>query len=108
MVKVELQTSTLAVLIAGMYCTSHEVNSLAIPESIWLNIAERLEFFIPNWNYDVISFEDWVNNFLTIYPKEMLSDEDIKYMQENTLYSELPNGNVVLVVSMDVKPINDE
>ena len=103
---VELETSTLSVLIAGLYCTFHEVDSLAIPESIYLYVAEQLEYFLPNWNYGIISFEDWVKNCLTILPKVMLDEEDIKYLQENTLYTEMMNGNAQLIVSMDIRGIN--
>jgi hypothetical protein len=107
MVKVELEPSTLSVLIAGLYCTYHEVNSLAVPESIYLYVAEQLEYFLPDWNFDVISFEEWIKNCLFIYPKPLLSDEDIEYLQGNSLYWEMPNGNVMLVVSMDVRDINE-
>ena len=103
---VKLRTSTLGVLVAGLYCSIHEVESIAIPESIWIYIAEQLEYFLPNWNYEVISFEDWVEHNLTILPKAMLDEEDIKYLQENTLYNEIMNGNVVLIVSMDIRGIN--
>lgn len=106
MVKVELETSTLSVLIAGLYCTYHEVDSIAVPESIYLYVANQLEYFLPDWNYEVISFEDWVKNCLTILPKVMLNDEDIEYLQKNTLYNEMMNGNAPLIVSMDIRGIN--
>ena len=106
MVKLELDKTTIAVLISGLYCVSHEVNAIAIPESVWLEIAEKLEFFLLNWDYSVISFEDWVNTCLTIYPKAMLSDEDIEYLQKNTLYWEKMNGNAILSISMDIGVIN--
>lgn len=106
MVKVELETSTLAVLLAGLYCTFHEVNSLAIPESLYLSIAEKLEYFLPDWDYTKISFEDWVKYELTILPKAMLSDEDLEYLMNNTLYWETMNGNALLVVSMNINDIN--
>ena len=106
MVKLELDKTTIAVLISGLYCVSHEVNAIAIPESVWLEIAEKLEFFLSNWDYSIISFEDWVNTCLTIYPKAMLSDEDIEYLQNNTLYWEKMNGNAILSISMDIGVIN--
>lgn len=106
MVKVDLKTNTLAVLVAGLYSTVHEVEPIAIPESIWIGVAEKLEYFMDGWNYDKISFEDWINYSLLIIPKAMMSEEDIKYLQENTLYWEVPNGNAVLIVSMDVTGVN--
>jgi len=106
MVKVDLKTNTLAVLVAGLYSAVHEVEPIAIPESVWLSVAERLEYFLPDWNYDRISFEDWINNCLTILPKVMLSEEELNYLENRTLYSEVPNGNAVLIVSMDVTGVN--
>ena len=107
MVKVELEPSTLSVLIAGLYCTYNEVNSIAIPESVFLSIAEKLEYFLTLWDYDVISFEDWIKNCLLIYPKEMFAEEEIQQLQKNTLYWEYPNGNVILFISMDISVINN-
>lgn len=107
MVSIELETNTLAVLIAGLYCTYNEVNSIAIPESVFLSIAEKLEYFLPLWDYDVISFEDWIKNCLLIYPKQMFAEEELKQLQENSLYWEYPNGNVILFISMDISVINN-
>ena len=107
MVSIELETNTLAVLIAGLYCTYNEVNSIAIPESVFLSIAEKLEYFPPLWDYDVISFEDWIKNCLLINPKQMFAEEELKQLQENSLYWEYPNGNVILFISMDISVINN-
>ena len=108
MVKVELETSTLAVLLAGLYCTYHEVNSVAIPESVYLSVAEKIEYFIGNelWDFTKISFEEWVQYHLMIYPKALFTEEQIKDLQKNSLYWEVPNGNAILVVSMDIGEIN--
>ena len=64
MAKVELETNTLAVLVAGMYCTDHQVDSMAIPQSLWIQIAEKLEYFLPDWDFDKISFEEWIRTHL--------------------------------------------
>ena len=106
MVKVDLKTHTLAILVAGIYSAVHEVEPIAIPESVYLSVAEKLEFFLPDWNYEKVSFEDWINYSLLIIPKAMMSEEDIEYLQENSLYWEVPNGNAVLIVSMDVTGVN--
>lgn len=107
MAQVELNTNTLAVLIAGIYCTEHDVDSMAIPQSLWMEIAEKVEYFLPLWDYEKITFEDWVKNGLFIYPTVMLDSEDLDYMQKNTLYWERINGNVQLTISMDIKLINN-
>ena len=106
--KLELHKTTVAVLISGLYCVSHNVEAIAIPESIWLNIAEKLEYFIENelWDFNVISFEEWVNTCLLILPKPMVDDDDIKYMKEHTLYWEETLGNMIYVISMDIENIN--
>lgn len=108
MVSVDLNTDTLSVLIAGIYCTGHQVNSAAIPQSVWLSVAEKLEFFLPNWDYSKISFEQWVGTHLLIMPKPMLDENEIKELESSTLYWEVPNGNIMLIISMDIKPINGE
>ena len=104
--KVDLETTTLAVLISGLYCVNHNVDAIAIPESIWLAIAEKLEHFAPNWDFNVISFEKWVDTCLFICPKILLDEDTTKELQETTLYWEADNGNIVLVVSMDIREIN--
>ena len=108
MVLVELETPTLAVLVAGMYCTDNQIDSMAIPQSVWLSIAEKLEYFIGNglWDFKKIAFEDWVANCLFIYPKPLLDDDVIDDMMGNTMYWEAENGNVALSISMDIRPIN--
>lgn len=106
MVKVELETSTLAVLVAGLYSIRYNIDAMAIPQSVYLQIAEKLEYFLPDWDYDKISFEEWINTSLMIYPKVLFAEEDIEDMKNNTLYWEVSNGNAVLVVSMDVSVIN--
>lgn len=106
MVKVDLDTNTLAVLVSGLYCVNSNVDAIAIPESVWIAIAEKLEYFLPDWDYEAISFEDWIKNCLFIVPKVLLSDEDIEDMISSTLYWEYPNGNMILSISMDIKPIN--
>ena len=103
---INLDTYTLSVLIAGLYCTDHQVDSLAIPQSVWLAVAEKLEYFLPDWNYKIITFEEWIRTHLLILPKVMLSEEEVKELENNTLYWETPNGNALLVVSMDIGVIN--
>lgn len=109
MVLVELETSTLAVLVAGIYCTDNQVDSMAIPQSTWLSIAEKLEYFLENnlWDFEKISFEDWVANCLFIFPKEILDEDTLKDMMTDCLYWEVPNGNLILSVSMSIKEINN-
>ena len=55
MAKIEVETSTLAVLIAGLYSIRYNVNAIAIPESIYLQIAEKLEYFMQILMTDLLS-----------------------------------------------------
>ena len=107
MVKVDLETSTLAVLIAGLYCINHNTSALAIPESVYLQVAEKLEFFLPNWDYSKIGFEQWIDTCLFICPKVLISEEELEDLKETTLCWEQYNGNALLIISMDIKPINE-
>lgn len=107
MVEVDLETNTLAVLIAGLYCVNHNTNALAIPQSVYLQIAEKLEYFLPRWDYSKITFEEWINTHLLIYPKVLIDEGELKELRESTLYWEQSNGNAILIVSMDIGVIND-
>ena len=108
MVLVELKTGTLGALVSGLYCSSNGVNAMAIPQSVWIEIAEKLEYFLPMWNFEKISFEDWVNTCLVIYPKEMISEEELDDLKKDSLYWERMNGNVLLFISMNIRMINSE
>lgn len=102
MVKVELATDTLSVLIAGLYCTFNHIDSMAIPQSVYLEIAEKLEPYLMEWDYEKISFEDWIENNLLILPRILLDDDTVNEMINDTVYWERDNGNVVLSISMNM------
>ena len=102
MVKLELNLTTLSVLIAGMYCTYNNIDSIAIPESIYLEIAEKLTPYLDDWDYEKISFEEWIRTCLLILPRVLLDDDMVEEMKQNGIYWERNNGNIVLSISMDV------
>lgn len=109
MVEVDLNIDTLSMLIAGIYCSANHVDAKAIPSEIWLEIAEKLEYFLTStWDYIEYPFEDWICNRLYIYPKFLINEEDLKELQSSTLYWEKSNGNVILSISMDIHEINNE
>lgn len=107
MVKVELETSTLAVLISGMYCASKGVDAMAIPESVWISIAEKLEYFMDVWDFNKISFEEFVEENIFIYPTQALDVKTLEELQKIPLYWECENGNISLSISLDIRPINE-
>ena len=109
MVKLELSTYTLATLVAGMYCSANSINVLAIPESIWFQIAENLKPFLSKWDYSVMTFEQWISTFLLVYPKDFITEGELEDLKKNTIYWEQNNGNVILSISMDMRGVlNDE
>jgi len=97
-----LNTDTLGVLIAGLYATYSDINPMAIPNSLWLEIAEKVEPYLENWDYEKISFEEWIKYNLFIYPTMAIDDESLKEMKESTIYFERLNGNALLSISMDM------
>lgn len=105
MVKVELKDVTLEMIIAGLYCSSHSIEPMAIPKDVWESIAKKIEFFLDGWDYSKISLEAFIENQIFIYPKSLLDEEDIEQMKNTTLYWEKPNGNLVLSISMNIKEL---
>lgn len=97
-----LTTETLAVLIAGLYATFSDLNPVAVPQSLWLEIAEKLEPYLDEWDYEKLSFEDWVKYNLFIYPTQALDEDTLLELMESTIYFERVNGNVVLSISMEM------
>lgn len=108
MVRVELETSTLAVLISGLYCANKGIDAMAVPESVWISIAEKLEYFIESelWDFSKLSFEEFVGNNIFIYPTQALDVETLDELQGIPLYWEYENGNISLSISLDIRPIN--
>ena len=100
--KIELDESKIAVLLAGLYTVNTGVNPIAIPESLWLDIVKILSPYLETWDYKKMSFEEFVRQNLLIIPKQLCTEEDIDYYKQNTVYYEYPNGNVILVVTFNI------
>ena len=107
LIPLKLDVNTLSTLIAGLYSVYTDVNPIAIPTSVWLEIAEKLSYFMDTWDYEKITLNDWIKYGLLIYPKEMFSESEIEDLQSNSLYWERVSGNAILVVSMDIREINN-
>ena len=103
MVSIDLNTNTLAILVSGLYCANTNTDPMAIPPDVWLQIAQKLEYFLPMWDYTKITFEQWVDTGLFIFPKSMLDEDTLEEMMSEGLYWEYPNGNVVLAINMDME-----
>ena len=99
---ITLEVGTIATLLSGLYCTYCSVDPIAIPTSVYIELAEKLIPYLENWDYGKISFEDWVKYNLLIIPQVMVMDE-LEDLKENEIYFERVNGNVVLVVTAEIE-----
>ena len=102
MIEIKLKLETLATLIAGIYCTYAGVDPIAIPQDLWMKIANDLSEELKDWNYEMNSFEEWIAQSLLIIPKELCSEEDLIEFRKNSVYYEWSNGNAWLVVTYEV------
>lgn len=101
-VDIKINIATLSTLIAGIYCTVAHIDPIAIPTSIYIELAEKIVPYLETWDYDKISFEQWVETQLLIIPKAMCNDDDIEAFKKNTVYLERENGNAILIVTFEV------
>lgn len=102
MINVKLGIGTFATLLAGLYCTHSGIDVLAVPTSLYIELVEQLTPYLKVWDYEKISFEDWVKYNLIIAPKEMFEDSELEDCKNNAIYIERKIGNVVLVATADV------
>ena len=107
MVMIDLETSTLAMLVSGLYCTNTNTDPRAIPPEVWIQVVNKLEYFLPMWDYTKITFEQWIETGLFIFPKSMLDEDTLEEMMTDGSYWEYQNGNVVLAINMDIRSINN-
>ena len=101
-VPIQISVATLSTLIAGIYCTVASVDPIAIPTSIYIEVAEKVVPYLEDWDYDKLTFEQWVETSLLIIPKVMCSEEDIESFKQNAVYLERENGNAILIVTFEV------
>lgn len=101
-VNIKIEIGTLATLLAGLYCTYAVVDPIAIPTSLYIELCEKLIPYLKDWNYESISFEDWVAKSLIIAPRELFTDDEIESMKQNDIYIERMNGNAMLIASAEM------
>ena len=107
MVKVEIDTSTLGVLIAGLYTFNALADANAVPVSMYLEVANQLKPYLEKWDYEKMSFEDWIKNELMIYPKVMFSEDELNECKDNDIFIELVIGNVILIATARCYTLNE-
>ena len=100
-IELKIELGTLATLLSGLYSFYSTVNPSAIPTLLYIELAEKLIPYLKNWDYDKLSFEDWVKYNLLIVPMPLIEDEINEY-RENELYFERECGNIVLVVTAEM------
>ena len=66
-INLRIEETTLAIMIAGLYTAYNSVNVYAIPYDVYLMIAKELIPYLENWDYDNITFEQWIEHNLLIY-----------------------------------------
>lgn len=101
-VNLRVEETTLAIIIAGLYSAYASVNVYAVPYEVYLIIAKELIPYLENWNYDVITFEQWIEHNLLIYPKEAFSDDELTSAKNNDIYLEYPSGNAILIICANI------
>jgi len=99
---INLEEGSLASLIAGLYTLYAVVDVNAIPPQVFIEVAKQVAKYLPEWDYDALSFEDWIKYNLLIYPKEVFTDDEIEAYKENTIYVEMELGNVTLIATGEV------
>ena len=100
MVNLKISRDTLAILISGLYCSYHDVDAYAIPRELWFELSDRVIDWFDDWDYDKLSFEDWIKNNILIYPEVAMSQEELNSCKDNDVFFEVESGNVLLVVSI--------
>lgn len=103
---IRLEPSTIAVLIAGLYSLYSSVDPVAVPQSIYLELAEKLSSYLLIWDYDKERFEDWIKYDLMIAPKDLWSEEELNARNPNDLYFERDMGHVIFVVWANMDGLN--
>ena len=101
-VQIEVDVGTLATLIAGLYVSYSAIDVNAIPSSLFIEIAERVAEYLPSWDYEKISFEDWIKYNLLIMPTAMFDGRELAEMEENDIFIERRLGNVTLIATAEM------
>lgn len=98
-ISIKIEMGTLATLIAGLYCTSAVLDPIAIPTSLYIELAEKLVPLLGKWDYSKISLEEWIEKCLIIAPYELFTSDEIEEFKKNELYIERMNGNALLIAT---------
>ena len=98
-ISVELEIGTITILLSGLYVHYSGVDVSAIPPSLFIEVSEKLIPYLREWDYDKISFEEWIKQYLVIAPLELFNSSELEELREAEIYFERRLGNVTLIVS---------
>ena len=99
-VTIELEVGTLSVLISGLYVSYTGIHVNAIPVSMYMEVAEKVAEYLPQWDYSRLSLEDWIRTSLIIAPKELFSEEELDYYKDNNLFLiQRIMGNAIIIAT---------
>ena len=101
-VNLNLELGTLAVLISGLYIHNTGVPAEAIPPSMFIELAEQVSTYLPNWDYSKLTLEKWIEEYLIIAPKELFSESELDEMRSDDIFIERELGNAVLIAGARV------
>ena len=101
-VGLRISVGTLSTLIAGLYVIYSSIDINAVPSSLFIELAEKLVEYLPEWQYDVMSFEDWIKYELLIMPIDFFTEDELKDMENSTIFIKRKLGNVTLVVNGNI------
>ena len=102
-VPIEIEIGTLSILIAGLYTGHTGVNIHAIPSSLYIEVAEKVSEYLSSWDYNKISFEDWIRYNLIIAPKELFNEVELNEYQGDDIYIERRIGNATLIATARIE-----
>ena len=89
MVNLKISRDTFAILVSGLYCSYHDVDAYAIPRELWFELSDRVIDWFDDWDYDKLSFEDWIKNNILIYPEAAMSQEELDSCKDNDVFFEV-------------------
>ena len=97
-ISLTIKVGTLSILLGGLYTSYTGVDVRAIPESVYIELAEKLVPYLEKWDYDKISFEEWIRTSLIIAPKDMFNETELNEYQRAEIYFERKLGNMIMII----------
>ena len=84
MITVTLDDKIFSSVIKGLYESNRGIDPSFIQSIVYDNIVKELKPHLEKWDYDKMSIEEWVMNYLTIAPLEYVDvdwDSNMIYVE---------------------------